>query len=288
MNRATTSAVSPGRIAASSTLDGSSQAPATPAVTTKATPPSTSGSESRRTPGSAATATLASSANAASWPAGASERGTSDSAIDSHRAVSRTPATNPSARTEAAVPAPGRPRGSHAVTAPTTAATATASAVSRASDSTGSSRDPTNQPTAMPTNAATRDTEGFVGSVRGAAGGRWIDSRAEGSPSTWRGGSSASSHRGSQNVRLAASTMIDGTSTHRTSEASMATAVARPTPNILAMVWSAMMNEAKTPTMMSAAAVMTWPVSASARRTATATSPERSQCSRNEVSRKTS
>ena len=61
----------------------------------------------------------------------------------------------------------------------------------------------------------------------------------------------------------------------RTIVASTSTAVASPTPNILTTALSGITNEVKTATMISAAAVISWPVSARPRRTAVTMSPVR-------------
>ena len=82
--------------------------------------------------------------------------------------------------------------------------------------------------------------------------------------------------------------MMAGTNRQRTMVASTATAVERPTPNILTIALSDKMNDPNTVTMIRAAAVTSRPVSASPRRTATTMSPLRSQCSRKAVSRNTS
>ncbi len=82
--------------------------------------------------------------------------------------------------------------------------------------------------------------------------------------------------------------MVAGTSTRRTTVASMNTASARPSPNSLTMRSSSNRNEPNTTTMIAAAAVMTRAVAASPSATARAESPVLSYSSRMRDSRKTS
>ncbi len=82
--------------------------------------------------------------------------------------------------------------------------------------------------------------------------------------------------------------MVAGTSTIRTSVASMNTALARPRPNSLSTRMSPSTNEPKTHTMIAAAAVMTRAVPARPSATEVALLPVRSHSSRTRDSRKTS
>ena len=82
--------------------------------------------------------------------------------------------------------------------------------------------------------------------------------------------------------------MVAGTSTTRTTVASMNTAVARPRPNILMTGSTLSTKAAKTLIMMSAAEVMTRAVEAMPSTTATSLSPRRRYSSRTRLSRNTS
>ena len=82
--------------------------------------------------------------------------------------------------------------------------------------------------------------------------------------------------------------MVAGTSTMRTTVASMKIAVARPSPKSLMVVASPSTKLPNTVTMMSAAAVITLAVDASPSATASALSPVRSYSSRIRDSRNTS
>ncbi|GIU98950.1 MAG: hypothetical protein KatS3mg014_0566 [Actinomycetota bacterium] len=71
------------------------------------------------------------------------------------------------------------------------------------------------------------------------------------------GGRSRSSHRGSHQLAWPSSTIVAGTSTIRTSVASMSTATARPNPIIFTVVLSFSRNARNTAIITSAAEVMT-------------------------------
>ncbi len=107
-------------------------------------------------------------------------------------------------------------------------------------------------------------------------------------PSTLSRGMIRFSQRGSHQFARPSSSMVAGTSTMRTSVASMSTATARPRPMSLMARSSATTKLPNTHTMMAAAAVITRAVDASPSTTARLLSPERSYSSLIEDSRNTS
>ena len=82
--------------------------------------------------------------------------------------------------------------------------------------------------------------------------------------------------------------MVAGTTTMRTRVASSSTASARPRPNTLISRMSSSMKDAKTTTMMAAAAVITLAVDARPSATDVVASPVRTYSSRMRESMKTS
>ena len=109
-----------------------------------------------------------------------------------------------------------------------------------------------------------------------------------GRPSMCSWGRSRPSQRGSHQFARPSRCITDGTSSIRTTVASMKIADAMPTPITLRTTSGLGMNAANTATMIAAAAVMTRPVPASPSRMARWLSPVRSHASRIRLTRNTS
>ena len=101
-------------------------------------------------------------------------------------------------------------------------------------------------------------------------------------------GSSRSSHPGSHQLARPISAIVAGTRTIRTTVASIAIAVASPSPIIFTNGDGSVTKLRKTTTMISAPEVMTRPVDASPRATDSALSPVALYASRMRDTRKTS
>ena len=107
-------------------------------------------------------------------------------------------------------------------------------------------------------------------------------------PSTWMFGSRRSSHPGSHQLRSPSSSIVAGTSTIRTTVASMKIAAASPMPNILPKTSLPSTKERKTVIITAAPAVMTLADLARPSATASALSPVLSYSSLIRDSRNTS
>jgi hypothetical protein len=106
--------------------------------------------------------------------------------------------------------------------------------------------------------------------------------------STSRCGSTRSSQRGRYQLARPRSAIVAGTSTRRTTVASMRTATAIPTPIIFTVTFGSSAKPTNTAIMIAAALVMTRPVAARPRTTLPCGSPVASQSSRIRESRNTS
>jgi 5'/3'-nucleotidase SurE len=106
--------------------------------------------------------------------------------------------------------------------------------------------------------------------------------------STCTRGRMRSSHFGIHQFQSPSSSIVEGTSTSRTTVASTSTATARPSPMIFSATSGPKTKLPKTHTMIAAAAVMTRAVNANPSATAVALSPLRSYSSRMRDSRNTS